>query len=88
MEKYIKHKDLEEIKVKLQWEGDNNQIVLVESVYRIKPHFYCLWGSASKSISELASVECITPTGRTQGQKAAIKLFDQMVKSAMTVSMS
>lgn len=102
-----KHKDLGEIKVKLRWEGNGNQIALVkamcrqktdwfdyrETVYErtspwYKEYYYCLWGSALKPVHELAPVECITPTGRAQGLGSAIKLFNQMVKSADKAQMS
>lgn len=101
------HKDLGEIEVELQWEGNDNQIVLVKAVcphktdwfdYRgtvykrtsswSKDYYYCLWGSLSKPISELAPVECITPTGRAQGLGPSMKLFNQMVKSAQQIHMS
>lgn len=53
-----------------------------------KEYYYCLWGSASKPVTELAPIECITPTGRAQGLRSALKLFNQMVKSAKTVNMA
>lgn len=106
MTKY-NHKDLGEIKVELQWEGNGNQIVLVKAgcrqktdwfdyrgtVYKrtsnwSKDYYYCLWGSLSKSISELAPVECVTPTGRAQGLGSSLKVFNQMVKSAQTINMA
>lgn len=106
MTKY-NHKNLGEIKVEIQWEGNGNQVVLVKAACRqktdwfdyrgtvykrnspwYKEYYYCLWGPAGKSISELAPVECITPTGRAQGLGASLKLWNQMVKSAEHLQMS
>lgn len=52
-----------------------------------KEYYYCLWGSASKPVTELAPIECVTPTGRAQGLGPSLKLFNQMVKSAQTITM-
>jgi hypothetical protein len=52
-----------------------------------KEYYYCLWGSASKPITELAPIECVTLTGRAQGLGSSLKLFNQMVKSAQIVTM-
>ena len=52
-----------------------------------KEYYYCLWGPTSKPITELAPIECVTPTGRAQGLGPSLKLFNQMVKSAQTVTM-
>jgi hypothetical protein len=101
-----KHKDLGQIKVELQWEGNGNQIVLAKAACRQKTdwfqyrntiykrtsswgkeYYYCLWGPASKSVTELAPIECVTPTGRAQGLGPSLKLFNQMVKSAQTITM-
>lgn len=53
-----------------------------------KEYYYCLWGSASKPVTELAPIECITPTGRAQGLGPALKLFNQMISSAQTATVS
>jgi hypothetical protein len=53
-----------------------------------KKCYYCLWGSATKHVTELAPIECVTPTGRAQSLGAALKLFNQMVKSAETINMA
>lgn len=52
-----------------------------------KEYYYCLWGSASKPVTRLAPIECITPTGRAQGLGASLKLFHQLVKSAEQIQM-
>lgn len=52
-----------------------------------KEYYYCLWGPLAKQLAELAPIECVIPTGRAQGLRPAVKLFNQMVKSAETISM-
>jgi threonine synthase len=53
-----------------------------------KAYYYCLWGAANKSISELDPIQCVTPTGRAQNLSPSIKRFNEMVKSARLVKMT
>lgn len=64
-----------------------------QMIYRRLPSwskecYYCLWGSASKPIAQLAPIECITPTGRMQGLGPSLKFFNQLVNSAQQIQMS
>ena len=85
------HNDLGLISVELRWEGNGNQVVLVKAAAYEKNSWFkycCLWGPAFKNMHVLSPIECITPTGRAQGLGPAIKLFNQMIRSAQTLNMS
>jgi hypothetical protein len=71
--------------------GNGNQVVLVKAAAYEKNSWFkycCLWGPAFKNMHVLSPIECITPTGRAQGLGPAIKLFNQMIRSAQTLNMS
>jgi len=72
---------------KTDWFQYRNTIYKRTSLWG-KEYYYCLWGSATKHVTELAPIECVTPTGRAQGLGSSLKLFNQMVKSASQIQMS
>jgi hypothetical protein len=71
---------------KMDWFPYRSMIYKRHGNYR--EYYWCLWGALNKPLEECAPIECITPTGRPQGLGPALKLFNEMVRSAQTVTMS